>query len=178
MKPHTIGLAALLAGCPKTQNTIETNVVPPDTSTFSLSVDRQLIAAYLIKNGELEEGVYWRKLNIHPNAMAPFAKEISIAYEPKGVKGSYADDNLILSTLMWKPSQCYYDLVSIDTGLDGDIDFGTTTNCETQSFVPFDALDSLEQLFLQRDYRRIVLALAYRIHETEDLKALQEVRPQ
>ncbi len=174
MKRTACSIATVvLAGCPKNEKSVETLI--SETPSPEETPAPQLVAAYLVKNGELEEGCYWEEINIQYQTGEK--RKASIGYKPEGVQGSYADDQLLLSMSNW-PSRPPYILVSIDVGLDGNLDFGTAITGETPSLSPFAALDHLEQVFFQRDYTRLVFGFADRIREIEDIKALQEVQPQ
>ncbi len=158
-KPILSGLALLLAGCPKTQNAVETSS-PQETPA------PQLVAAYLIKNGLYNEGVY--RLDFETDTGTPF----SVGYYSDGVKGSFADDGLFLLVFNEPDNALCYDI-----GLDGTLDFVTDTNDATPLF-PFTSLTAEQQLALSTNYMGFVSAFADYIRKNEDIKTLQKVQPQ
>lgn len=138
----TIGLAALLTGCPKNEKTIAQPVVMPTPAA-----NQVLIAQYLFQTGEQHtNGFYGRSYDLPVG-------DVTLCYKEQGVPDNYADDVLVLGV----GTHVTY----IDEGLDGVVDY--VKDPHTTDRILFSSLSEQEQLTRRTEYDIFISDHVYHI---------------
>lgn len=151
-RPLLSGLALLLAGCPKHQQSAH------------LYQPAQTVAQFLILEGERKESLYVFDIKTDHGTM-------TIAYNPQGKKRDFADDILYL-VVPPKPETLY-----ADVGLDGTIDFISDMR-ESTPTLPFSFLPEEKKEEQMSVYTTLLDGVVTRMKAVYDMKKLEEVQPQ
>lgn len=166
-KPFLSGLTALLlAGCSKTQKSVETHAMIASSSEEIPAP--QLVAGYLIKNNALaDDGMTYQ-------ASFGLGQEVLIAvmYTPQGKKGDYTDDTFSMAFLQQPPA-----FIVIDQAVDGTVDIVTDAD-EATPYIPVTAFTPEDQETVQKMYRDTLSYCVSGILDTENVKTLRRVQPQ
>ncbi len=131
MKPHTIGLAAFLTSCPKSEKTIEQPVILPTPAANQIS-----IAQYLLQTGGQHANDFYGRAYDLP------VGDVTWCYKEQGVPNNYADDVLILGI----GTHATY----VDEGLDGVVDY--LKDPHTADRILLSSLPEQEQLARRAEY--------------------------
>jgi hypothetical protein len=153
-----IGLGILLGSCTPKHSSEHFSVRIVATPSLA-----RHIAADVIQENQIHEGVYWKVYNVKGD-------EYAAIYIPNGQPESYDDDVLIIH-----PGGKYSDYQYMDIGVLGGISYVVSIPLETT--VPYQELPSEFRRALSLDYLESLLDLNAAVLQTKDIKALEKFIP-